>query len=223
MTTSPVPPSGEPGAATRERLLDAAEKLFAAHGFISTSVRDITAEAACNVAAVNYHFGGKDKLYLETFRRRMVSMREERIRKLHQRLAAEDAERSVDFVLRAIVNAVMEPLTDQVSGPRVTELIWRELLDRRLPAEVFLDDAVDPTWGAYVDALREVCPDLDVKAARLCVQSIVGQVAHALQIRRLYESVPARRLQLATLEQLADHIVQFSLGGLEAMLREEVR
>ncbi len=221
MTTTAVPTSGEPGGATRERLLDAAEKLFASRGFISTSVRDITSEAACNVAAVNYHFGGKDKLYLETFRRRMVTMRDERIRTLHERLAAAGPERDLQFVLRAIVSAVMEPLTDEVSGPRVTELIWRELLDRRLPAEVFLDEAIDPTWGAYVEALREVCPQLDQKTARQCVQSIVGQVAHALQIRRLYESVPARRSHVATLQRLADHIVQFSLGGIESMLRQE--
>jgi len=48
---------------TRERLLDAAEKLFCQKGFEGTSIRDITAEAGCNIAAVNYHFGGKEKLY----------------------------------------------------------------------------------------------------------------------------------------------------------------
>ena len=49
---------------TRDRLLQAAERLFARQGYEATSVRDITAAAECNVASVNYHFGGKNKLYL---------------------------------------------------------------------------------------------------------------------------------------------------------------
>lgn len=55
----------------RERLLDAAEKLFCQRGFEGTSVREITAEAGCNVAAVNYYFGSKEKLYEEMFHRRL--------------------------------------------------------------------------------------------------------------------------------------------------------
>src|SRR4051794_20840506 len=43
--------------ATRDRLLDAAERLFAEHGYQATTMRGLTAEAAANIAAVNYHFG----------------------------------------------------------------------------------------------------------------------------------------------------------------------
>jgi len=59
---------------TRDRLLEEAEPLFAERGFEATSVRDITAAAGANLAAVNYHFGGKDKLYREVFRRRLTAL-----------------------------------------------------------------------------------------------------------------------------------------------------
>ncbi len=49
----------------QDRLLDAAEQLFSEHGFDGASVRDIAATAGCNIAAVNYYFGSKDKLYTE--------------------------------------------------------------------------------------------------------------------------------------------------------------
>ncbi|MFW6334288.1 MAG: TetR/AcrR family transcriptional regulator, partial [Desulfosalsimonas sp.] len=55
---------------TRQRVLDHAEKLFAEKGFTGVSIREITAMADCNLAAVNYHFGGKKKLYLAVFRER---------------------------------------------------------------------------------------------------------------------------------------------------------
>ena len=55
---------------TRERVLDEAETLFAQKGYHAVSVREITTAAECNLAAVNYHFGNKQNLYLEVFRER---------------------------------------------------------------------------------------------------------------------------------------------------------
>ena len=61
----------------RDRLLDAAERLFCEKGFHGTSVRDLTTEANCNVAAINYHFGGKVELYSQMFRRQIKLVIEE--------------------------------------------------------------------------------------------------------------------------------------------------
>ena len=69
---------------TRERILDAAERLFMAHGYDGTSMRMITGEAAVNLAAVNYHFGSKEMLMKEVFRRRLGWLNEERLRVLDE-------------------------------------------------------------------------------------------------------------------------------------------
>lgn len=55
--------------ATRERLLEAASQLFAMRGYELATVREITARAGANQAAINYHFGGKSSLYAETINR----------------------------------------------------------------------------------------------------------------------------------------------------------
>ena len=73
---------------TRERILDAAERLFMAHGYEGTSMRQITGEAAVNLAAVNYHFGSKESLMQEVFRRRLDWLNEERMRVLNEMEAA---------------------------------------------------------------------------------------------------------------------------------------
>ncbi len=52
-----------PSEITRERILKAAERLFAEHGYDATSVRAIVAKARVNQAAINYHFAGKEGLY----------------------------------------------------------------------------------------------------------------------------------------------------------------
>jgi AcrR family transcriptional regulator len=71
-------------AATKAAVLNAAERLFALNGFQNVSVRDITAEAQVNLASVNYHFGSKDALLFEIFRRRTTELNRERARRLHE-------------------------------------------------------------------------------------------------------------------------------------------
>ena len=74
----------EAEAATKQLVFNAAERLFALHGFQNVSVRDITAEAGVNLASVNYHFGSKDALLFEIFRRRTQELNRERARMLHE-------------------------------------------------------------------------------------------------------------------------------------------
>ncbi|MET0271830.1 MAG: TetR/AcrR family transcriptional regulator [Phenylobacterium sp.] len=81
--TDPVE-TEEAHAATKAAVFGAAERLFALHGFQNVSVRDITAEAGVNLASVNYHFGSKDALLFEIFRRRTGELNRERARMLHE-------------------------------------------------------------------------------------------------------------------------------------------
>ena len=102
-------------AETRERILLAAEHLFAEQGYDSTSIRDITAEAECNVAAVNYHFGGKDKLYVETFRRLLVDLRDRRISSMRRDMS-DVTDPTLEYFLESFANSFLEPLVDGSRG-----------------------------------------------------------------------------------------------------------
>ncbi len=83
---------------TRDRILAAAQRLFAEKGFDATSVRDITTEAGCNVASVNYHFGGKDNLYLETFRSMLSLLRDRRLEMMGELMARKPSPTLDEFV-----------------------------------------------------------------------------------------------------------------------------
>src|SRR5262245_2583263 len=71
--------NGKSPETTRRRLLEAAELLFLEHGFDGTSLRMLTAAAGVNLAAVNYHFGGKEELFRAVLAARFDPLNRERI------------------------------------------------------------------------------------------------------------------------------------------------
>ncbi len=96
-------PAAEAEAATKQLVFNAAERLFALHGFQNVSVRDITAEASVNLASVNYHFGSKDSLLFEIFRRRTTELNRERARMLHEVTDAHGGSPPVREIITALI------------------------------------------------------------------------------------------------------------------------
>ena len=94
---------------TRERILDAAERLFGDRGIVATSLRDITAEAGVNVASVNYHFGSKDALLADVLERRLRPINQQRLALLDAAEAtAADGPLPLDSVVRAFLRPPFE-------------------------------------------------------------------------------------------------------------------
>ena len=93
----------EAEAATKNQVFNAAERLFALHGFQNVSVRDITAEAGVNLASVNYHFGSKDALLFEIFRRRTAELNRDRARMLHEASDRHGGKPPVREILTALI------------------------------------------------------------------------------------------------------------------------
>src|SRR5690606_38125841 len=101
----PGPPamSSSTQFSTKDRILSAAEELFAQHGFSGTSLRQVTGRADVNIAGVNYHFGSKENLVNEVFRRRMDEMSAQRLEALKAALQEHPGE------LEPILAAFIEP------------------------------------------------------------------------------------------------------------------
>src|SRR5271169_2834335 len=88
---------------TKSRILDAAENLFGRNGFDVTSLRDITAEAEVNLAAVNYHFQSKDSLMDAVITRRLEPVNQNRL----EMLDAAGPNPSVEQILEAFLYPVV--------------------------------------------------------------------------------------------------------------------
>jgi len=207
----------DPGADTRKRLLDTAEMLFAERGFAAASVREITAAAGCNLAAVNYHFGGKRNLYLQVFRRRLTMLREQRIASIHT--AREQAD-SLEVVLAAFADAFLKPLVPRRRSWSVLDLLLREMLDPQLPGEMYRSEFVEPVRGVLVSAMMSTTPGLDIRSARVCALSVIGQLVQVAQRLRRARLEPGVESTLPPLKETVAQIVRFSAAGVRACARE---
>jgi len=203
------PPSGAPE--TRERLLDAAEELFAGKGFHAASVREITQRADSNIAAVNYYFGGKTNLYRAVFERRLATLRDSRLDAVAR---ARAARAGLDGLLRDFSLAFLEPFVAADGECLWVKLYSREILDPRLPAGLFFEQTIGPTQKALADALREVCPGLDERTALLSVQSLTGQLLHMRHLLDYAAVARERSARVYKLEELVEHVVRFSAAAI---------
>ena len=122
----------------RDRLLDAAEQLFAQKGFTATGIREITNEANSNIAAVNYHFGSKENLYCEVFRRRLIVLREMRITSIDKVISQTKHEPTLEELIRAFAASFIGPQAGDDQLRRFRDLMIREMSDPHLPKRVFL-------------------------------------------------------------------------------------
>jgi AcrR family transcriptional regulator len=196
---------------TRERILEVAGPLFAEKGFEGATVRDICEAADANIASVNYHYGGKSKLYMEVVARAIESRT-----KLIPMDGGLPGDAPPHQRLRAFVHAFLKRRFDRASPPWRGELLAREM---RSATEI-VRPMVRRNWRRNTQLLIRVVKDLLGRKAKpddidLCASSVIGQI---LFYFRSHDSRSSKSrsvpLNEKALEDLADHITEFSLGGI---------
>jgi AcrR family transcriptional regulator len=205
----------------RNRLLDVAEELFSERGFADTSIRDITVEAKCNVASVNYHFGGKEKLYTDVWRHHLLLLRDNQIASIERVMSENQGTPCLEDLLKSFAETFIGSLVDETKSSRLLKLMMREMLDRHLPPDMFADEVIKPTLGAMQKALLKTCPGLQESRIALIVFSIVGQLIHAVRVRTMFGQSDGQDLPIFDLAEMVDHIIKFSAGGIQACAGEK--
>lgn len=198
------------------RLLEIAEQLFAEKGFRATSVRAITNQATCNIAAVNYHFGSKEKLYQAVFDQLLTRLREHRLAALDKVLQSSPEQLTLEHILRAFSEAFLEPMTDQSRSRRLMQLMMRENLDPHLPPATFAHQVVNPISTALQNALTRVEPNIPPQVIRLCILSLIGQLFQVAHIHLHSRDEQPDILLDNTPSAIVDHIVRFTAAGIRA-------
>jgi AcrR family transcriptional regulator len=204
---------------TATRILDAAEVLFSENGFTGTSARDITSSAGCNVASINYYFGGKDNLYKEVCKRRLNALRDFRINSINDFMAKDPADISLEGLLFNFSNAFLAPLIEEATGRNVMKLMVREMLYPQLPANTVFDELFLPMSTVLQQAMVKVCPGLDEQQAMWSIFSLVGQLLHTMHIQGMLTSHPDEKFSsVFEVSTAVDHIVTFTAAGVRTLI-----
>lgn len=209
---------------TRERILDAGERLFMAHGYEGTSMRQITGEAGVNLAAVNYHFGSKESLMQEVFRRRLDWLNEERMRVLNA-LEAEAVGQAVKP--SAIVDAFFGTLLRMAGDENRGGMTFLRLLGRTLtePSEfirAFLAHEYQVVMDRYKEALFKALPEVPKAEIVWRFHFMLGATSYAIAGTDALRLVTDWQIEdedsTDRLDRLVPRLMSFLLGGLRAPL-----
>jgi AcrR family transcriptional regulator len=208
---------------TKERILNEAEVLFAEKGFDAVSVREITTAAECNLAAMNYHFGHKQDLYLEVFRARWVP-RAKRVQACFRSSLPSQGPLSPTVVARALAEAfIVGPLSDQ-ERQRHHQLMARELAQPTEAFELLAEEVIQPFFKELAELFRTFMPKgLAEERLMLNIFSIFAMVLYFNFARVAVSRITGRKYDSAFKARLVEHIMEFSLKGLGVGEKEGIR
>lgn len=198
---------------TKDALLAAATEIFADKGFDAATVRDICGKANANVAAVNYHYGGKDALYVAVLEE--VFPQED----IPSKVTAEA--RTPEERLHAYLKAIVSDIYERRDGT-VTQH-WAIFLREMAKPSKNLDLIVQRQFQPRVDELRDIVaeilgPDTPDHVLAFSSSNIwVLMLDHLLTQPILDRLTPKRPAVKGNLEEFVDHLYRFALGGLNAV------
>jgi AcrR family transcriptional regulator len=195
---------------TRERLINAAGEVFAEKGFDQATVREICARANANIAAINYHFGDKERLYAESVKRAHCEHGQADTSEWPAHLTPEEQ-------LHFFIRKMMEDMLDRESPSWHIELTMREMSRPTTASGELVREYIGPKFELLHSILRQLLPaNMPVEQVRLHGFSIVGQCLlyrFHRPIGRLLIGEQAFQ-NLFDVDLLARHITEFSLRGL---------
>jgi len=206
---------------TRERIFDAAEALFIERGFDGTSLRMVTTRADVNLAAVNYHFGGKTGLFTAMIARRFDLLNEARIVLLEEyRRAARGAPPDCEQVLAAMFVPALQLARDPQRGGRdFLRLLGRAYVDPSPTLRSLLAERYAPTIERFKEAFSDALPEIPRRELAWRLHFMMGALAQTLAGADTWRLIAAlSATEKPTDELLLRRLAPFLIAGLRAPL-----
>jgi AcrR family transcriptional regulator len=201
---------------TKDRILGAAEELFAQHGFSGTSLRQVTSRADVNIAAVNYHFGSKENLVNEVFRRRMDEMSAQRLARLKS--ATQQHPGELEPVLAAFVEPALALSKDQHGGAAFIRVIARAYAEKNDSLRKFLSDQYGHVPREFAKAIATCVPQLSKEQLYWRLDFLSGALTYAMADFGMIKR-PSGTSEATHRERAARELIRFAAAGLNANIK----
>lgn len=171
-----------PGADTREKILDAAERLFAAYGFAGTSLRAVTKEAGVNLAAVHYHFGTKEDLLRAVLSRIVVPINRERLEMLELvEAAAGNDHPSLEGILEAFIAPDLRLIRDLGErGVIMTRFLGRSYTEPAEMVQVLIREQYEELGQRFMEVAARALPEVPQEELYWRFKLVVGVLTYIL-------------------------------------------
>jgi AcrR family transcriptional regulator len=199
---------------TREGLLKAACEIFADKGYRDTTIAEISDRAGANIAAVNYHFGSKETLYIEAWRRAFQESL-----KAHPPDGGVNNDAPTEERLRGHVTATLHRMTDK--NNREFWFVQREIANPTGLLQEVMDKEIYPLHKKMEGFVRELLgPAGSDQDVQFCEASVINQCINPRMAGEKSQEKEAARIgppAIKDIEAYADHVVEFSLAGIRAI------
>ena len=200
-----------PRGETRERLLAAASEEFALRGFANARVRHIVDQAGANLAAVNYHFGGKEGLYRATLAR--LTARKP-LRRPHSNPRGLDSRQR----LERRVQAVLERFVVHTNGTTLGRILAHEAMNPTAHLDEVIAESLKPELAELRTLLADVVPGAPADAIGLAAIGVLGQcLLYQFARPALARAFPGLPEGRALCRTVAAHVTSFTVAGLRAL------
>jgi AcrR family transcriptional regulator len=191
---------------TKTRILDAAEKLFGEKGFDATSLRDITAGADVNLAAVNYHFQSKESLIEAVIMRASGPVNQKRIAMLE----AAGPKATIEQLVEAFVGPVLEQDFEPIAP-----LMARVLASPEIMQSVFKKH-MESLSRRFADAIALAVPELSLAERMWRLTFTAGAMAHTVTRAPMMRNLFGGVLDFKDRKLLIARLVRFAAAGFRA-------
>lgn len=196
---------------TRTRLLQAGGEVFAQYGFRAATVRRIARKAQANVAAVTYHFAGKEGLYLAVLEHTFATA-QNRYPAAPARAAAGGAGER----LRAFIHSFLLRLLDEGRPAWHGRLMVREIADPSPVLDRVVEEMIRPLYDQLAGIIGELLgPGAGDEEIRLSAMSIMGQCLFYRNSRPVVSRLYQGHYDAGRIQEIAEHISTFSLRALQ--------
>jgi AcrR family transcriptional regulator len=205
-------------ADTKNTILDAAEDLFAEQGFGATSLRQLTARAGVNLAAVNYHFGSKEDLAKAVLRRRIEPINRER----RERLDDMRDPASVEDIVRAFIEPALRPQASEAGSATESRAAGLCRVFGRISVEQppflreFFREQFSELGQRFISMLSEAAPGTPAEALWWRMHFTVGAMAHTLQSAHIVGEISGGVCDPNDHVAIIEHLTAYAIGGFSA-------